>query len=371
MVAIDYALSFSPFATILSGAVGLYGLRELSQIASVAGIWGLGFVAFWLAPALNAFAENGFDLKAAGRATTLPLAVFAAVLAYGAIRIGTAPIGAPTVRVAGVSAEHPRDYWNLIDEGTPREKVLALGQETRSIQDALFEASERAAALGSKIILWSEGACVLNQDEEAAFIERAGGFAKRTGTYLAAAVLTLHYGSGISDNKVLMFTPEGRLAFTYVKTISWYPTGSDGVLKVVDSPWGRIGAAICFDMDTPAFARGFSKLGADIVLVPSYDSAKIRPFHTEVGLYRAVENGWSMFRQVAEGTSMAVDGRGILRGMQDYFAGKDRLFVVDLPVKAEKTVYALVGDVFARLDLALLVFLCLAALGILPRIRPR
>ena len=36
MVAVDFTLSFTPVATVLSGVVGLYGERELAQIASLA-----------------------------------------------------------------------------------------------------------------------------------------------------------------------------------------------------------------------------------------------------------------------------------------------------------------------------------------------
>lgn len=362
VVALDYAVSFTPLATTISGAVGLYGLRELAQLASLTGIWGLGFLARWLASAINAFIENKGDLRAAGAASIVPLALLGVALAYGAFRVGTNPVGSPTVRVAGVSVEHPHDYWNLIDVATPKAETLAIRPETDLIEERLFEASERAASVGAKLIVWAEGACVLNQDEEAAFITRAGEFTRRRGVYLAAGVLVLHYGSKVSDNKVLMFTPEGKSAFTYIKTISWYPSESDGVLKVVETPYGRIGTAICFDMDTPSFARKLSRIGADIVLVPAYDSERIRPYHTEVSLFRAVENGYSVFRQVAEGTSMAVDGRGIVRGMQDYFANPDRLFIADLPTRAERTLYGAFGDYFAWADLVLLCLLSVALL---------
>jgi len=354
MVAFDFVLSFSPFSTVPASAVGLFGNRELSQITSIAGIWGLGFLVYWLAPAFNALAESHFDFKKAGTATILPLAAFGAALAFGAVRIATDPIGVPSVRVAGVGVDHPRDYWNLIDEGTPREKVLALAPELAAIEDELFARSARAVAAGARILTWSEGACVLAEESEPAFVERAQSFARESGVYLAAAVLTLHYGSGISDNKLLMFTPEGRLAFTYVKTISWYPTGSDGRLKVVDTPYGRLGAAICFDMDTPAFAHGLARLDADLVVVPAYDSEGIRPFHTEVGLYRSIENGYSVFRQVADGTSMAVDGRGVVRAVEDWFTGSDHLMIADLPMRREPTLYSATGDLVAWLDVALL-----------------
>jgi apolipoprotein N-acyltransferase len=360
MVAMDFALSFTPVATVLSGVVGLFGARELAQTASIAGIWGLGFVVWWLAPALNALTEARFDARAAGAALFLPLACACAALAFGAVRIATDPFGAPTVRVAGVTADHPRDYWNLIDEKSPRDEVLALRPEAAAIQDRLFERSAKAREAGARIVVWSEGACVLDEENEGAFVERAAAFALDRGLYLAAGVLTFRYGSGISDNKVLMFTPEGKLAFSYVKTVSWYPTGSDGIPEAIDTPYGRIGAAICFDMDDPRLARRLA--GADIVLVPAYDTERIRPFHTEVGLFRAIENGYSVFRQVAEGSSMAVDGRGIVRSFQDYFATSERIMFADLPMKGERAFCAATGDAFAWLDAILLAALAAAAI---------
>lgn len=369
MVAIDLALSLSPFSTVPASAVGLFGNRELSQITSIAGIWGLGFLVYWLAPAFNSLAESHFDFKRAGTATILPFAAFGAALAFGAVRIATDPIGVSSVRVAGVGVDHPRDYWNLIDEGTPRDKVLALTPELAAIEDELFARSSRAVTAGARIVTWSEGACVLTEKGEPAFMVRAQNFARESGVYLAAAVLTLHDGSGISDNKLLMFTPEGRLGFTYVKTISWYPTGSDGRLKVIDTPYGRLGAAICFDMDTPAFAHGLARLGADLVVVPAYDSEGIRPFHTEVGLYRSIENGYSVFRQVADGTSMAVDGRGVVRAMEDWFTGSDHLMIADLPTRRELTLYAATGDLAAWLDVALLAALLVSFIAASRRAR--
>jgi apolipoprotein N-acyltransferase len=141
-------------------------------------------------------------------------------------------------------------------------------------------------------------------------MQRACAFAREHGVYFAPAVLTLEEGSTLSDNKIVMLHPDGPEAFSFVKVKSWYPTGSEGVLKPVETPYVTIGAAIYFDTDFPSFIDRFARMGADIVIAPAYDSALIRPFHTEVGLLRAVENGFSMVRQVNEGTSPAADTFG-------------------------------------------------------------
>jgi apolipoprotein N-acyltransferase len=182
---------------------------------------------------------------------------------------------------------------------------------------------------------------------------RAANFAGTNGIYFAPAVVVLRYGRTISDNKIVMFAPDGSLAYTYVKTMSWYPTGSDGVLKTVDTPYGRIGSAICFDMDFPSFIHRLGALKADIVLVPAFDRERIRPYHTEVGLMRGLENGFSVIRQTNDGTSLAIDGSGRVLARQEFFETKDRLMIVDVPTGRLPTLYAVLGEWFAYAGMAL------------------
>jgi apolipoprotein N-acyltransferase len=342
----------------------------ISQLALVTGIWGIGFLAGWAAAVVNSFWEDGFNMAKSGKLIPFAAAVLIAVTAFGAARFSLARPSSPTVRVGSVTIPHPRDYWNWIDAATPRDLVSGYAQELSGIEDELFKQSERAVAAGAKIVFWSEGNGVIAEDREREFMDRAAGFAKRNGVYFAPAVVVLRYGQTMSDNKVVLFAPDGSLAFTYVKTKSWYPTGSDGVLKVTDTPYGRIGVAICFDMDFPSFIHRLGALKADIVLVPAFDTERIRPFHTEVGLMRGIENGFSVVRQTNSGTSMAMDGSGRVLGRQEFFETADRLMLADVPTKRLPTLYAVLGEWFAYLGIALAAFL--AAWGIVrsARLRP-
>ena len=129
------------------------------------------------------------------------------VVVYGSVRIATSPSRTETVRVAGITVEHPRDYWALLDIGTPKEEVDRYGEEIRGVEDALFTESNRAAQAGARIIFWAEGNGVIIGEELEGFISRAGDFAKRHGVYFAPAILELRYGSSLNYNEVLMFTP--------------------------------------------------------------------------------------------------------------------------------------------------------------------
>jgi apolipoprotein N-acyltransferase len=344
VVIVDFLISLSPMGTGMTIGATQFGLPAIAQLASIGGIWSIELLLGWIAAVVATLWETGFDRSRTGRLAAVAAIVMVAVVGLGSARYALTRPASPTVRIGSVTMPHARDYWTWIDQGTPRALVDGFAPELSALDDSLFQESSRAVAAGAKIVFWSEGDGVLTEDGEKAFMQRASDFARTNGVYFAPAVLVLRYGQGISDNKIVMFRPDGSLAYTYVKAMSWYPTGSDGVLKVVDTPYGRIGAAICFDMDFPGFIHRLGTMKADIVLVPAFDKERIRPYHTEVGLLRGIENGFSVVRQTNEGTSMAIDGSGRVLARQEFFETKDRLMLADVPTRRVPTLYATLGE---------------------------
>jgi apolipoprotein N-acyltransferase len=365
-VAADYLLGLSPLGTNFSAAATQFEVKTFIQLAAVAGLWGLDFVMGWFAAVINLVWERAFDLKAAGGAVAVFAVSLSLILAVGGFRLTHAP-EAPVVRVAGVTLPHPRDYWGaVVDLGTPPAEAQRYAAEAAELEDALFAASERAVVGGAKIVFWSEGNAVLYPETVDAFFARARAFAQTHQVYLMPAYIVFQYGEATSANALALITPEGEIAYTYTKTKSWYPTGSDGVIHSADTPYGRIGAAICFDMDFPGFIRQAGQQGVDIMLVPAFDWEPIKPYHTQVGLFRALENGMAVVRQVNSGTSMAVDHQGRLLSYQDYFTTEDRLMLADVPTRGVKTVHTVIGDGFAYLNLALASLFMIVALDLFP-----
>jgi apolipoprotein N-acyltransferase len=353
VAAAEWAVSLAPLGSGMASAATQFAFPAVSQLASITGIWGIGFLAAWTGAVANAAWEHRARLREVRGPVIAWAAVVLCVVGLGSARLALARPEVPTVRVGSVTIPHQRDYWTWIDKGTPRDLIARYTGELSAMEEQLFAQSERAADAGARVIFWSEGNGVITEDNEDRFMARASELAKRRQVYFAPAVVVLRYGSGISDNKLVMFSPDGSRSFTYVKTISWYPTGSDGTLKYVDTRFGRIGAAICFDMDFPGFIHRLGALGADIVLVPAYDKEKIRPYHTEVGLLRGIENGFSVIRQTNEGTSMAVDGAGRTLARQEFFETADRLMLADVPTRRLSTVYARLGEWFPWAAIAL------------------
>jgi apolipoprotein N-acyltransferase len=360
-VGVDYALGFTPLGTLFSLASTQFSAVTIVQTASITGIWGISFLITWFAALVNAAWENDFALSRLRTSLAAFAAVAALVIGFGSWRIASQGGNSETVRVAGVTVEHPRDYWEFLDRGTPKATVEPYRAELLELEDRLFEQSRRAVRAGAEIVMWAEGNCVVPEDSLSRFIQRAGAFAEEHGVYLAAGVLELRFGSNLNFNRVLMFAPDGSLAFDYQKTKSWLPVEADGRIRSVDTPYGTVAAAICFDMDFPAFIRQAARNGTDIMLVPGYDSQRISPFHTEVALLRGIEGGFAVVRQANEGTSMASDAEGTVLARQDYFRTSDRIMFADVPVEGVPTLYARLGDWFAWMCIALFAFLVVMA----------
>jgi apolipoprotein N-acyltransferase len=349
-VAVDYAISFTPLGTSLSLAPSQFYFQPLIQLATLTGIWGFEFLVLWAGPVFNALWEAEFDLRQARVPVIAYTLCLTAVLLFGGLRIVFARPAVPTVRVAGISVAHVRPYWDeIIDKGTPADATRSFAPEFQTLEDRLFAESETAARSGARVIFWSEADAFLLPERKDAFFQRARDFARQYQVYFMPAYQILRYGDTSGFNGLTMITPAGEIAYDYEKTMTWYASTSDGILHSVDTPYGRIGAVVCFDLDFPGLIRQAARQNVDILLVPAYDTYQTRVYHTEVGLLRAVDYGFSVARMVNEGTSMAVDYRGQVLASQDFFTTSPQMMNVDLPTRGVSTLYAQLGDGFAWL----------------------
>ena len=97
----------------------------------------------------------------------------------------------------------------------------------------------------------------------------------------------------------------------------------DSGIKVVDSPFGKIGLAVCYDLRFPELFRGLLDLGAEIVALPAAFTAATGQAHWESLLRaRAIENvvyviasaqgGYHVNGRATFGDSMVVDPWGTI-----------------------------------------------------------
>lgn len=92
---------------------------------------------------------------------------------------------------------------------------------------------------------------------------------------------------------------------------------------VADSPWGRLGLAICYDLRFPALFAALRDAGAEVIVLPSAFTAHTGKDHWEVLLRaRAIEQqswvvapnhgGWHNRARQSHGHSMLIDPWGLV-----------------------------------------------------------
>jgi predicted amidohydrolase len=189
----------------------------------------------------------------------------------------------------------------------------------RAVDDSLFALSQQAVDRGAGIVCWSENNGIAWKADEEAFIKRGQRFAARNKVYLLMTICVVNPGKitpgkKFLENEAILAGPEGNILTRFHKNnpvpMVEASQPGDGIIPVVKTAYGRLAVSICYDADFPLQMRQVGDKGADLLLLPSGDWYAISPFHTYMAVYRGIENGCSVFREVSNGLSLATDYRG-------------------------------------------------------------
>ena len=107
-----------------------------------------------------------------------------------------------------------------------------------------------------------------------AILEAMRDAARRHQVWLQPGTLPMRAADGRVVNRAPLITPEGRIAFQEKRAMTRFETERWGVSQgadpnVFDTPWGRIGISICYDIEFPKHARVQVMAGAWLILAPS------------------------------------------------------------------------------------------------------
>ncbi|HEX2206133.1 MAG TPA: nitrilase-related carbon-nitrogen hydrolase [Longimicrobium sp.] len=385
VVAFEFLISFAGDAGSSFGLTGYsqFGNRPLVQLASVTGVWGITFLVAWFASVANHVWEHGFSPRRSARPVGALAGVLALALLAGGARVALAGSGGPTVRVAMVAEQAlsgPQAFWpsDAVEHRYLRGERLsgadweAVAAGTRRVHDRLFALSAAEAAAGARMIFWAEGNAPVRAEDEPALIARGAALAREHGAYVGMGVLVLPRDLARKlQNKVVVIAPDGSVAAEYHKSVPvpGFEAGllraGDGRLGVVDTPYGRLGLAICYDLDFPRLIRQAGRQGVDILVGPSNDWPEIARIHMEMATFRAVEQGVALVRPTTGGISVATDAYGRVLARMDAARTDQRSLSVRVPTRGTATLYPRVGDWLA--------WACLAGLAVLAAwaLRPR
>ena len=189
-----------------------------------------------------------------------------------------------SLRVAAVQANYV-----LMDRAATLERVAAL-TAAAAAQGAQLVAFPEVFVPGTPI--WIDTRPIWDGDEdwfrllaENAVVvpgpaaERLGGIARDNEVWLVIGVEEREQHGGTIYNTVLYFSPDGALAGRHRKLV---PTGSErtvwgmgdgSTLRVVDTPFGRVGGLICWENYMPLARFHMYAQGVDLWIAPPSRSA--------------------------------------------------------------------------------------------------
>lgn len=339
------------YITILTNPSGSYGTLvhtqsalPLLQFVSITGIWGVTFLIMWTASIINWLWDNYFEKSKVYSAFLIFGIPFLALIIWGQFRL-MHTVNSPTVRIASINstkAEYQHrmttNYDSLVEQANQR----------------FLSHCEIAVSSGAKIVFGRETIISLPKEKENDFIEKVRTMAVCDSIYIGIPINAIpdENSNENPENKIIWISPTGETLFTYHKAMPTYPGEcdyGDGIIKYFNSPYGKIGSAICFDMDFPTLIKQSGKMDIDIMLVPGSDWDEISPYHSYVASIRGIENGFNMVRSVFKGFSASFNYKGQLISSNDFFKTDEVILYSDVPIKGQKTVYSFLGDYFAWL----------------------
>lgn len=339
------------YITILTNPSGSYGTLAhtqsalpLLQFVSISGIWGVTFLIMWTASIINWLWDNYFEKSKVYSAFLVFGIPFLAIIIWGQFRL-MRTIDLPTVRIASINSTKA-EYQHRM--------TTNFDSLVEQANQGFLRNCDIAASSGAKIVFGRETIISLPKEKENGFIEKAKKLAIRDSIYIGIPINIIPEENSKEnpENKITWISPTGEALFTYHKAKPTYPgecDNGDGIVKFFDSPYGRIGSAICFDMDFPSLIKQTGKMNIDIMLVPGSDWEEITPYHSYVASIRGIENGFNMVRSVFKGFSASFNYKGQLISSNDFFKTNEVILYSDVPVEGQKTVYSSLGDYFAWL----------------------
>ena len=159
-------------------------------------------------------------------------------------------------------------------------RVLSIGFIAKGMAlEKIAEVVDREGALGTDVIALPEACRGMNDEGSAETLSgptvtAMSALARKHHTYI---VCPIDRTDGEKRrNSAVLLDRKGRVAAVYNKIFPWFPEfrlsppvqpGQESVVYQAD--FGRLGLAICFDIDFPEVWRGLADHGAELVLWPS------------------------------------------------------------------------------------------------------
>lgn len=346
-VSFEYLLNLiSPHGTAGSLSYSQLNFLPFLQLASITGPWGMSFLLLLFPATLTiGLHRRRAAPKQALRIVGTGLGVIALVLVFGAVRL-MLPMPDQRVRVGLIASDEPANV-DVAKEGAPTQRLFR----------DYAAAAEGLAARGTQVIVLPEklGVAVGPETKDIDVIFQS--LADKTKSKVVAGLIEVSLP--VRYNRARVYAPEAPL-LTYDKHHMLPPFESNlrsgTTLTLMPEPSGTWGVAICKDMDFTPLSRQYGEAGVGLMLVPAWDFDLDRWWHGHMAVMRGVESGFSIARAAKRGYLTVSDNRGRILAETRSDSAPFATLLANVPAVHETTLYVLLGDWFAWLALATLVF---------------
>lgn len=170
-------------------------------------------------------------------------------------------------------------------------------------------------------------------------------------------------------NTAFVIGPAGEVVFQQAKKqpVQFFRDGVPAPeQRTWDSPWGRLGLCICYDLSYTRVTDELIRQGARALIVPTMDGESWGGYqhrlHARVAPLRAAEYGVPVFRVGSSGISQLVDRRGNVTASAP-FPGQGEIIAGELAL-AHRGNYLLWDRLLAKGAVAATAVVALAAVGL-------
>ncbi len=347
--ALEILRRMGPVAYPIDMASTQVGLPILIQSARLVGADGVSF--------LVALPSGLLVLWALGRGPSkgLVAAVVALELlsvAYGVHRLTLPTPDAPRVRVSALQTGFPNWLYAVETVSEPHHAL---------VERVVFGMTERAAKLGTDLVLWPETALHTRVLELPSQRDRLMALAKETHTAIIAGFFREN-SRGQEHNSAVLFDPSGRIQPYDKRRLAslaeWRITPGESN-HPLDTSFGPVGLLICLESLFAQDAVELTARGAQLLAVTTNDAgfllSPISSFHLARSRLRAIESGRYLVHLSQAGPSAILDPEGRTIVGMGLFVGGNLTGTVGLI--RERTWFHRHPDLFPALVFAALVAL--------------
>lgn len=354
-----------------NSSIAQYHHLDLIQMTSLFGIFGISFLVTWLASIVNWFIINGVEQKYIRKGLGIYAIGLSVALLYGGIRINIFPPRSGTVNVASVISDtdihQVFHQWekeiSVISENVEVEIPDDVYSSTSAVESQLRKTQE-ALKSGAKIVVWNEISLILKQPQKDSLLLQIRRLCIENKGYVLTAFLEEEKDklSKPFNNTSSLITPDGEIAWTYVKSYlnpleKLIINQGEAKVPFIDTEYGRIGNAICSDIDLTRYMTQIGNNRIDILLVPAFDWEEITPYHSHMAAFTAIQFGASIVRSNGNGIVASFDYQGNVLARTNTFTSDTKINYAEIPVQSTSTLYSEIGDTFAYIVILFLLFI--------------